>query len=84
MRTVTGSVFDTFNKWKNLPEPKNFENIAKFSKFEASLNHFSLKLWKKLSWNPLEDAYLEALGKKKRAVMLLVKSSESDLIKGLY
>ena len=83
MRTVTGSVFDTFNKWKNLPEPKNYENIARFNKFEASLTHFSLKVWKKLSWNPLEDVYLDGLGKKKRAVMLLYKSSESELTRGI-
>ncbi|CAD8109927.1 unnamed protein product [Paramecium primaurelia] len=77
LRTQIGAVWDTFNKWKNLPEA-NAEELVKASKFEAQLNKFALHIWRKRTWNPLQEVYDDAQALKKRAIILMIKTQESE------
>jgi hypothetical protein len=52
LKTQIGVVWDSFNKWKNLPEDHNDE-LIKASKFEAALGKFALHICRKKTWNPL-------------------------------
>ena len=52
LRTSIGFVWDSFNKWKNIPE-SNADNLIKASKFETALGKFSLNIWRRRTWNPL-------------------------------
>ena len=52
LRTSIGFVWDSFNKWKNIPEV-NADDMIKASRFEAGLSKFSLNIWRRRTWNPL-------------------------------
>ncbi|CAD8210248.1 unnamed protein product [Paramecium octaurelia] len=77
LRTQIGAVWDTFNKWKNLPEA-NADELIKASKFETQLNKFTLHIWRKRTWNPLQEVYDDAQALKKRAIILMIKTQESE------
>ena len=47
---------DSFQKWRDLPENVNY---LPASKFERSLLHISMRLVKRLSFNPLIDVSLD-------------------------
>ncbi|CAD8124479.1 unnamed protein product [Paramecium sonneborni] len=77
LRTQIGVVWDSFNRWKTLPEA-NAEDLIKASKFEAQLNKFALHIWRKKTWNPLQEVYDDAQALKKRAIILMIKTQESE------
>lgn len=58
--TKAGGVINSFQKWKNLPIPKDNEALKKGRKFERSLEsiiHHGLKS----SFDPMKEIYYEAL-----------------------
>ncbi|KAM3141229.1 hypothetical protein pb186bvf_006614 [Paramecium bursaria] len=83
LKTTSGQVFDTFQKWKTLPDTPDMIAAGKVSKFQSSLLKFASLYWKRYTFNPFEDIHLDALGKKRRAVVLLFKTQESELQKTL-
>jgi hypothetical protein len=54
LRTAAGGVFDSFNKWKTIPEGSS-KDLAKASRFEFALEHFHQRLLKSWTFNPLKD-----------------------------
>ena len=52
---------------------------GKVSRFQSSLLKFAGLYWKRYTFNPFEDIHLDALGKKRRSVVLLFKTQESEL-----
>lgn len=40
---------------------------------------FAGRFWKKEAWEPLEEVYEDALAKKKRMMVLLIRTQESEL-----
>jgi hypothetical protein len=48
--------------------------MIKASKFEAALNKFSLHIWRKKTWNPLQEVYDDAQAIKKRAMLAMIKT----------
>ncbi|CAD8207619.1 unnamed protein product [Paramecium pentaurelia] len=81
-RNTISQVWISFNKWKQIPE-FDYTQLAKVTKFEQSFNHFLIRNIKKKTWNPLHEIYDDALAIKKRAVLLLVKTQESEQQKAL-
>ncbi|CAD8112533.1 unnamed protein product [Paramecium primaurelia] len=81
-RNTISQVWISFNKWKQIPE-FDYTQLAKVTKFEQSFNHFLIRYIKKKTWNPLHEIYDDALAIKKRAVLLLVKTQESEQQKAL-
>lgn len=47
---------------------------TKVSIFEKSLGKFVIHIFKKHSWNPLQEIYDDGLAIKKRAVLLMIKT----------
>jgi hypothetical protein len=63
-QTKAGGLLNSFNKWKNLPLPKDNEALKKARKFERGLEnllHGSLKS----TFDPLKELYYEALNAKR-------------------
>jgi hypothetical protein len=54
LKTVAGGVFDSFNKWKTIPENSS-RNVAQTSRFVIALKHFQKHALKSWTWNPLKD-----------------------------
>ncbi|CAK65705.1 unnamed protein product (macronuclear) [Paramecium tetraurelia] len=76
-RNTISQVWISFNKWKQIPE-HDYSQLTKVTKFEQSINRFLIRQAKKKTWNPLNEIYDDALAIKKRAVLLLVKTQESE------
>ncbi|CAD8123445.1 unnamed protein product [Paramecium sonneborni] len=81
-RNTISQVWISFNKWKSIPE-FNYSKLAKVTKFEQSFNHFFIRKIKQYAWNPLYEIYDDAQAIKKRTVLLLVKTQESEQQKAL-
>ncbi|CAK61775.1 unnamed protein product (macronuclear) [Paramecium tetraurelia] len=81
-RNTISQVWISFNKWKQIPE-LDYSQLAKVTKFEQQFNHFLIRQTKKKIWNPLYEIYDDALAIKKRAVLLLIKTQESEQQKAL-
>ncbi|CAK61238.1 unnamed protein product (macronuclear) [Paramecium tetraurelia] len=62
---------------QQLPEDNNDLKV-KASVFEKSLNKFIIHIARKYSWNPILEEYDDALEIKKMAVMLMIKTQESE------
>jgi hypothetical protein len=39
LKTVAGSIFDSFNKWKTIPETKADQDYKNASKFEVKITY---------------------------------------------
>ena len=76
LSTKAGGVINSFQKWKNLPIPKDNEALKKGRKFERSLEdilHHNLKA----SFDPLKDVYFEALNAKRYCIRKLLDKTMS-------
>ncbi|CAK64956.1 unnamed protein product (macronuclear) [Paramecium tetraurelia] len=77
-RNTISQVWLSFNRWKQLPEENNNDLKVQATKFEKSLSKFVFHILKKHSWNPLQEVYDDGLAIKKRAVLLMIKTQESE------
>jgi len=57
LATVTGGLFDSFEKWKAIPNERG--DLTKASIFESALRSFYIRILKRKTWNPLKDQLAE-------------------------
>jgi hypothetical protein len=73
MNTGAGAVYESFNRWKSIPDGRDREGLIKGTKFERKLMVL-FRNRENSSFQPMKDIYYDGVAIKKRAVLLLVKS----------
>lgn len=58
LKTVAGSVFDSFQRWKTIPEGSG--NYLRASKWEIAMTKFTNRYIKLNSWDPLTNVHEDA------------------------
>lgn len=76
--TQAGKVVKAVMIWKNLPEPKNREKIAKATKFESLMARIGSKNFRK-SFLAFKDGHYFGNQKKKYCIRQLVAKSSSGI-----
>jgi hypothetical protein len=80
--TTSGQVYESFTRWRSIPDRQDRALLAKGTRFEKNLMIlFTSRLHH--SFVPLKELHHDAQAFKRRAVLLLVKSQESDIKKAL-
>lgn len=78
MKTISGQFFQSFLKWKSIPE-KADQNYAKASIFDRKLSAAVRRIVKRTTWDPLYDIHDEAQAKKKGVVNRIILLTMGDL-----
>lgn len=59
LKTVQGQYFESFLKWKTIPQAKGGD-YAKASKFDRALSKVVRRIVKRTTWDPLYDVHDDA------------------------